>query len=194
MQSKIDIPENSIPEIDIQDHHLDFKQTRLDKIVIWLGYVIGSFYLITVFITLIEVVMRYFFDHPTSWVFETSIMLVGTAMLYGGAYCMSNNGHIRVTVVTDLLPLQLQKWLNVLTALLTLLFMLSLCYAAYFMLVKSIWTPSGSIRLERSGSAFNSIMPAEIKFMLFVVVCLMAVQSLVQLCQATLQAVIKGDA
>lgn len=180
------IPE-SAPHNPEKEHPLDYEPARFDRIVVSIGNVIACGYFITVFITLYEVVMRYIFDAPTSWVYETSIMLVGSAMLYGGAYCMSNNGHIRVTVITDQMPLTVQRIIRTFDALLTLCFMLSLCYAAWFMLYNAVITPDDKIRLERTGSAFNSIMPAEIKFTLFLIVCLMLVQSILQFIQSIRQ-------
>lgn len=156
------------------------EQTFFDRMVMRGGEFFAGFYLIAVFITVYEVFMRYVFHAPTQWVFEVSIMLVGSAMLYGGSYCLANDSHIRVTVVTDALPIGVRRWIDMIVAFLTFLFMLSLCYAAYIMAHKAFYTPSGEFRLETSGSAYNSPMPAEIKLMLVIVVFLMAFQTFVQ--------------
>lgn len=179
-----EITEKKVQNQQSNDHPMDFKPNILDRWVVRIGNIIAGFYLIAVFITIFEVVMRYVFHAPTQWVFEVSIMLVGSAMLYGGAYCMSNNGHIRVTVVTDALPESVQKSIQVVIAFLTLIFMLSLCYAAFFMVNKAFYAPDGAWRPERSGSAFNSFLPAEIKAVLLFVVILMALQSTLQFFQS----------
>lgn len=156
------------------------KLNIFDSWVIRIGHFIAGFYLIAVLITVYEVVMRYLFKSPTQWVFETSVLLVGTAMLYGGAYCLSNDGHIRVTIIIDMLPKKIRQFIDSIVYLLTLLFILSLCYAAFFMTKKAFFTPRGEFHMETSGSAFDSAMPAAIKFFLLLVVVLMAVQATMQ--------------
>ncbi len=152
----------------------------LDRMVIRLGDLIALFYIIAVFITVYEVFMRYIRNQPTSWVFEISIILIGSAMLYGGTYCMANDSHIRVTLIRDKLPKGWQKINDIIVALFTLLFCLALCYASWLVLKASIVNPFGGFRIETSGSAFNSPQPTIIKIFMMFVTILMAIQSFFQ--------------
>ncbi len=180
MTENVNIPS----ELQEADVYVPEHKNILDRAVIKLGNIIATFYIIAVFITVYEVFMRYALGAPTQWVLEISILLIGSAMLYGGCYCMANDGHIRVTIIRDILPKSIQKFNDLIVAFLTFIFTLSLCYAGYFMTEKAFFKPSGDFRLERSGSAFNSPMPALIKAFLLFCVILMAVQTFIQLISA----------
>ena len=73
----------------------------LDVWIVRVGNVIGWLYFAAVVISVFEVVLRYGFNRPTSWAHETTLMLVGIGMLWGGSYCMAEDRHIRVTVIRD---------------------------------------------------------------------------------------------
>ena len=51
-------------------------------------------------ITIWEVFWRYGFNRPTIWVHETSEHLFAIFFLLGGAYTLSQGGHVRVDVLT----------------------------------------------------------------------------------------------
>ena len=46
-----------------------------------------------------EVVARYFFGAPTKWAFEVAYMLMGTSFMFGIAYCLQADRHVRVDFV-----------------------------------------------------------------------------------------------
>lgn len=164
-----------------------------DKTILKLGKYIAFLYFFAVIITVFEVFMRYVFGSPTVWVYETSVLFVGVAMLYGGTYCMADDGHIKVTFIRDAMPIAWQKINDFIVNLLTFLFTISLIYAGWIMVKKALWTPSGVFRLERSGSAWNSPMPAIIKIVLLIVVVLMAIQAFMQLIDAIKRLLNKGE-
>lgn len=159
----------------------EYEPNLFDRIVINIGNIVAILYILAVFITVYEVFMRYALGIPTQWVLEISVLFIGTAMLYGGCYCMANNGHIRVTIIRDMMPKILQKINDVIVAIFTFLFTLSLSYAAIPMVKKAFFKPNGDLWLEKSGSAFNSAMPALIKLFLLICVFLMMVQAFVQM-------------
>lgn len=153
----------------------------LDIWIVKLGNVIGWLYFVAVLISVFEVIMRYGFNRPTSWVHETTLMLVGIGMLWGGAYCMAEDRHIRVTVVRDAMSERIRRVVDVFVAFLNLLFCGGLGWAGYIMAQKALFDPTGVFRLQRSGSAFNSAAPAVVKTVLFVVVVLMTLQAIQQI-------------
>lgn len=155
--------------------------SRLDVWIVKIGNIIGWLYFAAVLISIFEVVMRYAFNRPTSWVHETTLMLVGMGMLWGGAYCMAEDRHIRVTVVRDAMPPNVRRIVDIVVGFLTLLFCSGLAWAGYLMAQKAVFDPTGAFRLQRSGSAFNSPAPAAVKCLLFIVVVLMTIQAVQQL-------------
>lgn len=153
----------------------------LDVWIVKVGNVIGWLYFVAVVISVAEVILRYGFNRPTSWAHETTLMLVGVGMLWGGAYCMAEDRHIRVTVVRDAMGVRLRRVVDVFVAFLNVLFCGGLAWAGYIMAHKALFDPTGVFRLQRSGSAFNSAAPAVVKTVLFVVVVLMTLQAIQQL-------------
>jgi TRAP-type C4-dicarboxylate transport system permease small subunit len=153
----------------------------LDIWIVRIGNIIGWLYFAAVVISVYEVIMRYGFNRPTTWVHETTLMLVGIGMLWGGAYCMAEDRHIRVTVVRDALNKRIRRIIDMVVAVFNLLFCGGLAYAGYIMALKAFFDPTGTFRLQRSGSAYNSPAPAIVKAVLFLVVILMTLQAIQQL-------------
>lgn len=154
--------------------------SSLDCWIVRIGNGIGWLYFLAVTISVLEVVLRYGFNRPTSWAHEITLMLVGIGMVWGGAYCMAEDRHIRVTVVRDAMPERVRRVVDVVVGFFTLLFCSGLAWAGYVMFQKAVFDPSGAFRLQRSGSAFNSAAPAVVKTLLFIVILLMTVQALQQ--------------
>jgi TRAP-type mannitol/chloroaromatic compound transport system permease small subunit len=70
----------------------------IDSISEWGGRTTRWLAVALVLVMTFEVVMRYAFDSPTSWAFETSIMLGATVYVIGWAYAQLHHKHIRVDV------------------------------------------------------------------------------------------------
>ena len=64
------------------------------KILCWLiiPMVVGVAY---------EVVMRYLFDAPTVWAYDSTYMLYGSHFMLGAAYTLRIDGHIRTDLFYD---------------------------------------------------------------------------------------------
>lgn len=155
--------------------------SRMDIWIVRVGNVVGWLYFVAVAISVFEVIMRYGFNRPTSWAHETTLMLVGIGMLWGGSYCMAEDRHIRVTVIRDAMSRSVRRIVDVIVGVLNLLFCGGLAWAGYVMTQKALFDPTGMFRLQRSGSAFNSPAPAVVKTVLFIVVILMTIQAIQQL-------------
>lgn len=64
-----------------------------------------SYLIILITLTVsIEVIGRYVFNHPTSWVWPINRQLFGIFILMALAYTQSNNGHIRIEIFYDRFP------------------------------------------------------------------------------------------
>jgi len=71
----------------------------IDRINSWIGRMVSLLILGIIGITLWEVVLRYGFNRPTIWVHETSEHLFALSFLLGGAYTLSQRGHVRVDLI-----------------------------------------------------------------------------------------------
>jgi len=70
---------------------IDAISDRTGKIMCWLA---------TLLVALVssEVIMRYVFNAPTMWNYETSMMVGGTLFAMGWAYALRHHSHVRVDV------------------------------------------------------------------------------------------------
>lgn len=135
-------------------------------------------YAIAVIVTAYEVVMRYGLNDPTIWVHDTAIALCAVAFIFGGAYGMVTNQHIRITSVYDIMPPRVRTLLDIVHALCTLGFVAGLAYA-------SIIQASRSVQLmETSGHAWDVPIPAAVKTVLAVGALLMVILAVDRLIRA----------
>ncbi|HUF87404.1 MAG TPA: TRAP transporter small permease subunit [Thermohalobaculum sp.] len=67
----------------------------IDSVTGWFGKAFAWLILLMAFGMGYEVMMRYFFNAPTSWAFDMSYILYGTLFMMGGAYTLSRNAHVR---------------------------------------------------------------------------------------------------
>ncbi|MBN1332984.1 MAG: TRAP transporter small permease subunit [Synergistales bacterium] len=57
-----------------------------------------------------EVVIRYVFNNPTDWVYDTAWMLFSAMFLLGGGYTMVHKRHVRIDIIFSALPKRWQAW------------------------------------------------------------------------------------
>jgi TRAP-type mannitol/chloroaromatic compound transport system permease small subunit len=66
---------------------------------------IGAFLLIPLILTMVtEVVSRYVFNSPTLWAYEMAYFLTGSFFLLGLAHTLQIGAHVKVDMMTDILP------------------------------------------------------------------------------------------
>jgi TRAP-type C4-dicarboxylate transport system permease small subunit len=159
-------------------------KTGLDRAVDRLGNWICYLFLIGAAISFYEVVMRYVFDAPTIWVHETTVMLVAVSFAYGGAYAIARDSHIRIGLIYNWVSPRTRRYLDILNAVLMLLFLIGIGYAALDFVEKSLFAPGGGVRLEGTGTAWNPPYPPLVKSILLLCIALMAVQTVLHLVRA----------
>lgn len=148
----------------------------LDRIIEKLGRLFSWGYLFIVLISFYEILARYIFNRPTEWVHETSIALAGFLMVYAGLFAYGRDKHIRVPVLLNVLPNKWKNRLEIFSKVLTLIFLILLSYSAYFVAEGAIFSPSGEILVERSGSAWNPPLPGFLKASVFIMSVLFTIQ------------------
>ncbi|WP_126425097.1 TRAP transporter small permease [Brevibacillus marinus] len=75
-----------------------------------------------------EVVMRYVFDSPTTWINETSSVLVVWGILLGLSVGLRDNHHISVDILYVLLPPNMRKGMDLFANTVCILFCLFFVY------------------------------------------------------------------
>jgi TRAP-type C4-dicarboxylate transport system permease small subunit len=155
----------------------------LDRAIIKISNLLSGLFIFTVLISFYEVVMRYAFDAPTTWVHETASFVGGSLFIVGGIYAFAANKHVRVVLIYDSVSAQTRKYLNLVHHVVGLAFAGMLAYASYSMVQESWFTPWGDLRLETSGSVLNAPYPALLKGIIFVCLCVLVVQFVLHLIQ-----------
>ena len=155
-------------------------QDALSARLVPLGQVVSlAFVLVTLF-TFYEVAMRYVFNAPTVWVHETTIAMTGVCFAFGGAYCLAIDKHIRVVLIYDALPPRVRRWFDVAISVIGCAACVLMAWAAWTLAYEAFYGPTGTFRWETSGSAWNPPTPAIVKAVLFVMLCVMALQFALQ--------------
>ena len=164
------------------DHLEDVpKRNILDVAIQKLGNVLSYLFIFTVAISFYEILLRYIFNSPTIWVHETATFIGGFLFVYGGAYVLARDKHVRVVLIYDNVSEKAKKYLNILHHILGLFFAGTLAYGSYNMARDSWVKPWGDIIPETSGSAWDPAFPAYLKGIIFVVFCVMVIQFILYL-------------
>jgi TRAP-type mannitol/chloroaromatic compound transport system permease small subunit len=71
----------------------------IDSITEWTGKTIRWLCACLVILITYEVVMRYVFDAPPMWGFETSIMIGITIFVIGWSYALRHHSHVRIDIL-----------------------------------------------------------------------------------------------
>jgi TRAP-type mannitol/chloroaromatic compound transport system permease small subunit len=102
-----------------------------DRIAVAVGRAFAWVFVIAIALSAYEVLMRYAFAAPSTWVHATTTTLCQIGFALGGAWCMVKGEHIRITFVPDMLS-GWRRWLVELVALATGVFYLAgLLYAVW---------------------------------------------------------------
>lgn len=154
------------------------EKTFIDRAILAGGQPISWLFAVATVISIYEIVARYFFNAPTIWAHETVIGLIAICYLYGGIQCFASDKHIRIGLIYFGTSGSTRRLLDLVNSSLTLLFAGAIAYAAWTMTDKAWFTPTGDLRLERSGSAWNPMIPAFVKMALFITALTLFAQAL----------------
>ena len=149
----------------------------IDRITKRIGDKLSWLFLLAVVLSCYEVLMDWLFRAPTIWVHDSTIMLCSTCFLFGGAYALQRREHIRITVVYDHFGPAMRRACDILTTLLTLIYLAALGAFTGQQALDSVQ------RVERSGRAWDFPMPMVIRSMLFLGTVLLLLQAGSQLIQ-----------
>ncbi|NCX87348.1 MAG: TRAP transporter small permease subunit, partial [Rhodobacteraceae bacterium] len=105
--------------------------TSLDQIAMFIGRVTMLLIFLVVAVMMYEVVLRYVFERPTLWANELSLWMAGFVFILAGFYAMQQRSHIRIFLLYDLLPRNLQKTCDTISTFFILLFAFFLVYGGY---------------------------------------------------------------
>ena len=126
---------------------------------------------IIVVIIIYEVFMRYVLERPTIWVNELSLWMGGWIYLTAGLYTMQQRGHIRITILYEVVPKRIKRLFNVLSTFFLLAWAAATIYGGFNE------ASSALLSWERYGTAWNPPIPAVTQPLILVVMLVMAIQA-----------------
>jgi len=93
----------------------------------WTGRIMSWVLILIIGIVLYEVIVRYIFSKPTVWAVESSTMLHGVLLLFGGVYALVKKAHVNMDLFYAKWSPRTQAIVNVITfPLVFILFMVML--------------------------------------------------------------------
>jgi len=112
----------------------------IDTISDWSGKIVS--FIIVFMITFMgyEVVLRYIFNAPTLWVFETVQFLFGAFCILGGAYALRHRAHVNMEVVYVRFPLRMRAIVDLITSTLFFFFIVVLLWGGWEFAWRSVQT------------------------------------------------------
>lgn len=144
--------------------------TILERLAILLGRVLSLGFLVIALMMGYEVLARYGFRAPTYWAHEIATILAASAFVIGGAFCMAENTHMRVDLFVERARPGLRRAAEIVSLLAGTIYLAGMCWAGWIMSQRSVFrfTADGAWNPERSGSTWNTPLPAFVKFALLV--------------------------
>ena len=108
----------------------DLLHRFIEKLVKGSG-ILGAFlFLLVMFITTYEVLVRYLFNAPTTWSLEISVILTIWGTFLGVAYTLQQGGHTQVDLFVNRLSERNRRILRIFVYLFVLLFSIFLTWAS----------------------------------------------------------------
>lgn len=147
----------------------------LDRLSLFMGRVTMLLIVALVLVMFYEVIARYVFEKPTLWANELSLWMAGGIFLFSGLYAMQQRSHIRIYLLYDMMPRNVQRLCDSFSVLLIVGFAFVMLWGSYNEARDKF------MRWETFGTAFDPPIPATLKPLLIVFICLVALQAVVNL-------------
>jgi len=156
---------------------IEFERWRkLDKVAVFIGRVTMLLVVLLTSVMLYEVFVRYLLNAGTLWANELSLWLAGFVFLCAGLYAMQQRSHIRIFILYDVLPRWMQHVCDIIWVALLWFFAACLVFGSY----KQVFI-NKFYKWQTFGTAFDPPIPATIQPTILIVICLIAMQALLNL-------------
>jgi TRAP-type mannitol/chloroaromatic compound transport system permease small subunit len=140
----------------------------------WVGLFLYPLTVLIAIVVFIEIILRYFFNHPTLWSFETTQFLFIICTMLCAGHLQLENGHVNVDIISSKFSDRTRLIVNLCTFPFFLLFIGAMTYFGFEFAFDSI------AKMETTGSAWDPpVYP--IKILLPVGAVLLLLQGIVNL-------------
>ncbi|MBA7571965.1 hypothetical protein ES708_13735 [subsurface metagenome] len=147
----------------------------IDSISRYSGWVGGGLCCVLVLIIVYSVIMRYIFNAPTIWGYETVIMLGGTIYALSFAYTHWKHAHVRVDIFYSEVSLRKRAVVDVLGALFAFFPLLAVLVSSSFIQMRGAWLIG---EVSTRGYWYPPLAP--FRTIVFIGFCLLAFQAAAQ--------------
>lgn len=140
----------------------------IDRLALAVGHGLAWGFLAIALMMAYEVAVRYGLNAPTFWAHELAGIIAAVAFIFGGAYCMADDSHMRITFLADRMPRRGRRLAEFVSLVTGAIYLGGLAAAMWSITGRTLfrfaadgtWTP------ERSGTSWNTPAPALVKFAL----------------------------
>ncbi len=163
--------------IGVKTYSMEFQDVRrADKFSMFVGRATMVLILAMTCVMLYEVFVRYVLEAPTLWANELTLWIAGFVFLCSGLYAMQQRSHIRIFIIYERLP----RWARHICDCLSTFFICLFAAAMVFGSFKQVFV-NKFYKWEMFGTAFDPPIPATIQPMILIIMCLIALQSVINL-------------
>jgi TRAP-type mannitol/chloroaromatic compound transport system permease small subunit len=156
---------------------MEFQQyRRVDRAALFIGRVTMMLILSMTCVMLYEVFLRYAIEAPTLWANELTLWIGGFVFLCSGLYGMQQRSHIRIFILYDICPRWLQRVFDTTWTVVFVIFVIGLVFGSY----KQVFITK-FYNWELFGTAFDPPIPATVQPAVLIIICLVAVQAVLNL-------------
>ncbi|WP_376989473.1 TRAP transporter small permease subunit [Bosea sp. R86505] len=113
--------------------------TLADRIATATGQAFAWLVVVAILLSVYEVMMRYVFGAPSSWVLATTTTLCQIGFALGGAFCMARREHIRISYFPDQMGPRTRWFAELFSLVIGAFYLCGLLYAVYLDARTSIW-------------------------------------------------------
>ena len=150
--------------------------SRVDRIAMFIGRIVMMLIISMTCVMLYEVFVRYILEKPTLWANELTLWIGGFVFMLSGVYAMQQRSHIRIFIIYEVLPRWLQHACDILWVALLWFFAFCLVFGSYNQVFINKF-----YKWQTFGTAFDPPIPATIQPTILIVICLIALQALLNL-------------
>lgn len=144
----------------------------VEKVNEWLGSKLLAYgFILMMVFGVFEVVLRYFFNKPTIWVWETNALINVFIIALAGGYCLLRKSHVKVDIIYSHLPKRVRVSLDLVTSFFAFSFLAALLWHGCKLSLYSV---------EHSESSLSLFAPPLYPFKITLVIgCLLVFMQLI---------------
>lgn len=150
----------------------DVGRNVIDRSIETISRAFSYAFALSIVVTIYDVILDVVFRSPTVWVYDVVTTAIAVAFLIGGSYALMRREHIRITAVYGKFSRRVRLRVDILTTLLTIVYLGAFAWFAWDMAAISIEDR------EVSGSAWAQPTPIVVKVAMVLGAGLMIVQAL----------------